>query len=634
MLRNLRPFTVFASRRSLLKIKQVSGTQNVLRLPVRNSSSISSADEDPNLPWYLRTAKKVATSIEMPKLPESSPQKLHDLVRYFIKDLGIEDIKVFDLSKNEEEEIDGSRFLGKYMVIGTGKSNKHLAKAGSEMMNFLKHEYGTPSSNIEGLVKDTLLIRQQKRLKRKGGKLSSPQSNDFGVTANSWIMIDTNIDDIYVHFLTEKRRKELNLEYLWCSAEDRPLYHQEVATTPSDDIFSGIRNYHTFSRASTTSGVPRPQHLPKFTRAYSTKPNINELVHLSESGSYQEISKFTNPNDPEVTQLILLSHINFFQNLPLNKAIAHADELYKSFEAAFPAFDASSDHWKIRYLFLDMMHKVDKSRWPFSIIENNFYGKASHGHRLTEEDLKYYIKSVIESPELSNRYLDPNSNYDQDSTPFKDEGSETFVNISNNKLGKIAKFIRLCYPDLPEGNVFDHFESWESTVLPLLLTVVSQTTHENFITPLKLSELSSPIANHKPVPYNKTHLDALLEVIRVSQPNFLLNDETRMNFIFILTILANGHEWEKVYKLWDAALENSDPTDSKSTFKPDTRPWAYLIDLVAKIGDPANARVFLQKRWPQMIHNGIDATDPRIGSATAVLLEVADPENVLFKNVK
>ncbi len=100
-----------------------------------------------------------------------------DKVDFIVKELDkakIEDIKVINVEKKTS--------LTKYMIIGTGTSDKHIDSV---------------AENIRKIVKETY----NKITKKAEGK------------ATGWVLLD--LGDIFVNLFTQEVRNEYNLESLW-----------------------------------------------------------------------------------------------------------------------------------------------------------------------------------------------------------------------------------------------------------------------------------------------------------------------------------------------------------------------------------------------------------------------------------
>lgn len=199
-----------------------------------------------NQPWYLRPEESPKVSsplkqIVIPTLPTDSPENLKEIVNLLATKLGIDDIQVFDLRDNADAN-EGAVDLATYMVIGTGKSIKHLQKASEQLDYYVKHTlHELPIT--EGLESSNDAAKFRRRLRRKGKGAPQYAKFDYGASPNTWVMTDCKLDGIYVHMLTEQRRHDLNLEHLW--AKDKSPYERRPQSNHTDDIFAGLRYFHT-----------------------------------------------------------------------------------------------------------------------------------------------------------------------------------------------------------------------------------------------------------------------------------------------------------------------------------------------------------------------------------------------------
>lgn len=226
---------------------------NVIHQTKSNNFSSSIISNNSSTPWYLDPQESPNISsplktIQIPELPDNYPQSLENLVVYLAQELGIDDLAVFDMRNNLNTTSDneGAYDISDFMIIGTGKSPKHLQKASSELDFFIKHNlHKLPST--EGILKSGALAKYHRRLQRKGKKAPNYSKYDYGASPNTWVMTDTKTDGIIIHMLTKERRNDLNLEYLWSNDSEKVKYSKTRSNKESDDIFSGIRYFHTTS---------------------------------------------------------------------------------------------------------------------------------------------------------------------------------------------------------------------------------------------------------------------------------------------------------------------------------------------------------------------------------------------------
>ncbi|ODV69256.1 hypothetical protein HYPBUDRAFT_94965, partial [Hyphopichia burtonii NRRL Y-1933] len=216
------------------------------------------------IPWYLRDDKlsselNEVKQIDLPEVPENAPKSVDIFLNLLGHEYGMENIHLFDLTKlDEEHDFHNSKQPAEYIIICTGKSEKHIFKAASELRLNIKHNHDI-LPDVEGMVGSAQTAVQRRRMLKRARRGPPATMNDYGKAANSWVMCDTLIDNVHIHMLTEERREELNLESLWCKPEDLPKYtKQQKEVNDSDDIFIGIRRFHTmtpFARNYSTTNL-------------------------------------------------------------------------------------------------------------------------------------------------------------------------------------------------------------------------------------------------------------------------------------------------------------------------------------------------------------------------------------------
>lgn len=209
-------------------------------------------DIDISTPWYLQQSIRAPleqSRVPLPPISAHAPKHTTALADLALNEYGMADMAVFDmLQLPEDHEFRTNNPAVQQILVCTGKSEKHIQKAAQELKLHLKHNYESPAL-IEGLVSSSKTPAMRRRLLRKARKGPSATDNDYGKAANSWVLV--HMAGVDLHFMTDARRTELNLELLWCLPEDAHLYErQPVQHHDSDSIFSGIRRYHTVAKFS------------------------------------------------------------------------------------------------------------------------------------------------------------------------------------------------------------------------------------------------------------------------------------------------------------------------------------------------------------------------------------------------
>lgn len=220
--------------------------------------------EDINVPWYLR--EDVASplletqKVELPEIPTNAPQEVSTFCDLLANKYGMTDIHLFDMTTlDDSHEFRATNKSVDYILICSGKSEKHNFKAATEFRHYLKHTYDY-FPLMEGMVSGAMSPIMRRRLLRRASRGPPATANDYGKSANSWIMC--HHENIDIHMMTKERREELNLESLWCKPEDAEKYApKESAPQLSDHIFSGIRRLHTSAKTLYSSLETLETHL-------------------------------------------------------------------------------------------------------------------------------------------------------------------------------------------------------------------------------------------------------------------------------------------------------------------------------------------------------------------------------------
>lgn len=205
-------------------------------------------------PWYVNQGTQQAPKeIELPPLPKNAPEKLPTMLTYLAKELGVEDLEILDFR-------DSDNALGPaLLVLGTGKSTAHLGRAAHDFVSHLKNEYGVVAGR-EGLLTSNFVKLWRRRIRRRQERQRSfapSVEKDLSLfqKTGSWIVMDTKLDSIYVHLLTQEKRENLDLQELQVqhSVDEEKLkqFDEEFSEPPavskssSTGFGSGRRSFHT-----------------------------------------------------------------------------------------------------------------------------------------------------------------------------------------------------------------------------------------------------------------------------------------------------------------------------------------------------------------------------------------------------
>ncbi|CCH62787.1 hypothetical protein TBLA_0I01270 [Henningerozyma blattae CBS 6284] len=195
--------------------------------------------EDRFTPWYLKlgnlgddgkleVARNRVDNVNtrnIIKYPKDSPNSLVEICKYLDEKLELSNILIFDMQSQiggyNNPNIDT---YTRYMIICSGKSNKHCHEVSELIRRFIKNNFSI-SPYIEGMVNATQVRRDIRRLNRnprlsKRSSLSSQLNNKN----EDWILIDSKVDGIFINVLTKERREIMNLEELYAPENEKFKY--------------------------------------------------------------------------------------------------------------------------------------------------------------------------------------------------------------------------------------------------------------------------------------------------------------------------------------------------------------------------------------------------------------------------
>ncbi|ODM19486.1 hypothetical protein SI65_04470 [Aspergillus cristatus] len=222
--------------------------------PAPSDKNVQVNNETPapsqHIPWYLQEETPIAESQpvssrdHLPELPEDPPAILPILLEYTFKDLGLDNLKLFDLRHLETPPALGANVI---MIIGTARSVKHLNVAADRMCRWLRSTYKL-SPYADGLLgRNELKIKLRRKARR--ARIASQSGaivdeKDDGITTG-WICVNAGVVEeapvaeqedfqgfegfgainagtrVVVQMFTEDKRAEVDLDGLWQGNLDR-----------------------------------------------------------------------------------------------------------------------------------------------------------------------------------------------------------------------------------------------------------------------------------------------------------------------------------------------------------------------------------------------------------------------------
>lgn len=494
------------------------------------ADGVKEADSE-NVPWYLRPEES-STSDEyqkpMPELPEQCPDTLERIVELMHNKLGITDISIFDKRDQELEDV-GMDLAKDFILIGTGKSDRHLQKATQELMGYIKHELGNEKlPRVEGFSKVSSILKKERKLRRKLKKNTGYHFEDYGVPMNSWIMVDCdhNVGNMSIHFITQERREALNLELLWCNPEDKHLYKRVRKPLINDSIFAGLRRFHSLNQ-------PRFPSVTDFiTRNYSTTTAFGVLSATLDN---LRNMKLVDAETVVLQDKFVPDFINLLPETPTSKSLDLEFQFYKT------------------------LHQISPEKYEFEQLDQLLLKKVANSLvDITTDDLIEYIVLLMESPKFSR----------------------------NESIDKLSQLVSIVEPNETL------FKDWEVEILPYVLAMMSNFNNPNFVKPRDVLDNINHFDKfgYNETKFSvKPHVYGIFEFLNSRNYPFLDSDKSQMLLVTFLTIFGNSHNYNKFYEALDQVYNPASMTPDRRPWEfvisyiyktGSLKQYSYFIDTI------------------------------------------------------
>lgn len=551
---------------------------------IRENDPVAAEPCKPSEPWYVTMIdrdeinKESVFQAQKVDFPKDSPESLVKITKRLQDQLGLSDILVFDLRDAEKGNFTtAASKLSDFMVIGTAKSAKHCQRCFIELNGFIKHEYGSVPY-VEGDVNARDEKKRQKRLARKTnlgktwGSNSSLLPGGFQNNSEAWFMIDCHVDRIFVNVLTEKRRKDLNLEELYAPESERHKYKRVVEEEPEDTFEIDDEN-------SVLAGLKR---LAYQKRQYSTVPlatELNErLTSLLKSENFTEATSLINEHKQKHSLTLLQTVSNTFA--AQTTASVDTTKLrtwHELFDQCWPLLlepSKASLHWSARLRFLKMLNVANSSSYPTRMfIDDYLLPKRATGYPLVRDDLLQFLQMVI-----INLSLKPKADY------------WDLVQANSDVVNALK--------------LFDELNSESLLRDELVMTLLFRTM----------------VLNDK----KRTRLHSLYELIDYVMQNRGISASM---MACILEILGGVQDWNKFFQFWELGADDFLPGE-------DYRPWDEFLRIVINSNDLALMNKLVDEGhllW--LKRNEVELTK-EIESQLDILFRKLDPQNSTLQKLR
>lgn len=377
--------------------------------PPQQPASVANATEEEKkeeVPWYLRTTQTYTKlnpklSEPIPAMPANAPPELEPIVTEMVRELGFTDIVMIDLRNREEVSVFGPNAI---LILATGNTDRHIGRGTASLVTFLKHTYNVIPKQ-EGIQTSGFLRVQQRRLKKKAKKMAnSDETFDYdaevGKFINNWVVLDTKIDGLMIHFMTPEKRKELDLEFVWAEdrkkliEERRKKRAEEQSQSSEDSPFNrpngAVRGFHTFRRTLTTGNIQTSSN-----QEFIDMANTSEFEMAVKNGDYKTAVSL---GSPETSENVLRAHINHLRTL--KTPLTQDSEVVRSFISSFP-LDPTPRAYDIRLQFFLQAHTLSPKNFTTTHLKNLLITQQASGYPVSMAAIIEVIKQIAFTSEFT-----------------------------------------------------------------------------------------------------------------------------------------------------------------------------------------------------------------------------------------
>lgn len=252
------------------------------------------AQSTSHVPWYLQEEvqpieERPIPGDHIPEIPENSPEMLRILLEYTYKDLGLDQLKLYDLRGLEVPAALGANVI---MIVGTARSVKHLNVAADRLCRWLRSKYKL-SPYADGLLgRNELKIKLRRKAKRARAASHAGaliDEKDDGITTG-WICVNAGVVDkdavktdlseagfegfgqleigtnVVVQIFTEEKRADVDLDGLWQKTLERAERNRlREIPEPEPSIEYSTTTHPSFGGIGNPTGQRRSMHTARGT---------------------------------------------------------------------------------------------------------------------------------------------------------------------------------------------------------------------------------------------------------------------------------------------------------------------------------------------------------------------------------
>lgn len=522
------------------------------------------------IPWYVdEGAEQVAKHrIEMPipDMPSNPPSKLEPITKYVVQDLGLMDTQIID-GRDRETALGPA-----IMIVGTGKSNRHLGNAAAQLLNWLKKEYNV-AVDTEGILTANFIKTQSRRAQRRARQQGLGEQQawvEAFAKVGSWVVLNTNVDNIYVHLLTEDRRRGLDLEHLWTH---EPLPQKQDSF--DEQYFS-------------------PAQMPSGRRQFHTVAPRNAMVSES-SQSLMKGDYKTLTGDES-----LVAHINhmLLAARDPNYELTESSPVVTSFFESWPTLP-SREQWKLRLYFIVTIFLISND-FPLRKLVDHIRLQQASGYMVDQEDLEQIFCAIAyyRQAEFATKRCTPETKAQW--TELCNEKSKTVINIHNIVFRSNGTSLLV-----------------NNRLITLLFRMYAGPSATS-VDPQ--TALEDPTPGPRPAMFVDSRLAAIQMILEDSSQ--LLDSRTLM---LVLTTLINGHTWSTFWRILDSVTGIANV---------DERIIEAAMAMVVKTGNEVQIRYALDRFLPSLLLQNKASVTPALTRTLNIALEIVDSERKAYRALR
>lgn len=381
-----------------------------------------------HVPWYLQdespaTESRPVSGDHIPELPANSPEILPTVLEYTYKDLGLDNLKLYDLRGLEIPAALGANVI---MIIGTARSVKHLNVSADRLCRWLRSKYKlTPYA--DGLLgRNELKIKLRRKAKRARAASAAGafiDEKDDGITTG-WICVNAGVVDknapraelsdlgiegfgqvdagtsVVVQIFTEEKRADVDLEGLWEKTFER-AEKKRLQDTQKESIAAS----HSPATSDSPFGLGgQKRHLHSTRQDVSPNTNFGEssLSDVLAAASTSQQARGKDMSTESLLKLLVgLPHESARNELGSGPEDQSSTLFLQLLYASLPPDMAEPEITRLRLNLFSIAVSRQHPAYTKEELFSTFSGLLNDGHDLSD-DLAFEILAALLTPRVDN----------------------------------------------------------------------------------------------------------------------------------------------------------------------------------------------------------------------------------------